>query len=145
MCGTIGIICLHNCGLTYTGRIQLMLAQALHADYMASVQLQQPIACLLRSCPQSWANCHLALRLFPAGYKIPHGGMFELVSAGNYASEILEWTGYALATGWALPARAFALFVFANLSPRGWQHHLWYKSKFDSYPKNRKAVIPFIW
>jgi 3-oxo-5-alpha-steroid 4-dehydrogenase 1 len=26
-----------------------------------------------------------------SGYKVPRGGMFELVSAGNYASEILEW------------------------------------------------------
>jgi len=52
-----------------------------------------------------------------SGYKIPHGGMFRFVSAGNYASEILEWTGYALAA-WSLPAAAFATFVFANLAPR---------------------------
>lgn len=81
----------------------------------------------------------------PAGYKIPYGGMFNFVSAGNYASEILEWAGYAVAAGGALPATAFAVFAFANLSPRGWQHHQWYLKKFPDYPRSRKAVIPFIW
>ncbi|GIL76364.1 hypothetical protein Vretimale_5924 [Volvox reticuliferus] len=79
------------------------------------------------------------------GYKIPRGGMFEYVSAGNYASEILEWTGFALAAG-TLQAFAFALFTFCNLAPRGHHHHLWYQGKFkDEYPKRRKAVMPFIW
>ncbi|GIL76365.1 hypothetical protein Vretimale_5924 [Volvox reticuliferus] len=73
------------------------------------------------------------------------GGMFEYVSAGNYASEILEWTGFALAAG-TLQAFAFALFTFCNLAPRGHHHHLWYQGKFkDEYPKRRKAVMPFIW
>jgi len=80
-----------------------------------------------------------------AGYKIPHGGMFHLASAGNYTSEILEWSGYAVAARGALPAVAFAAFVFANLAPRGAQHHQWLKQKFDSYPPARRAVIPFVW
>ncbi|GLI69951.1 hypothetical protein VaNZ11_014691 [Volvox africanus] len=78
-------------------------------------------------------------------YKIPSGGMFEYVSAGNYTSEILEWTGFALAAG-NLPAFAFAFFTFCNLAPRGHHHHLWYLGKFkDVYPKQRKAVMPYIW
>lgn len=79
------------------------------------------------------------------GYKVPRGGMFELVSAGNYASEILEWAGWALAAG-SLPAAAFALFTFCNLAPRGHHHHRWYRAKFrEAYPASRRAVIPFIW
>jgi len=79
------------------------------------------------------------------GYKIPQGGMFRYVSAGNYASEILEWTGYALAA-WSWPAAAFAIFVFANLAPRGAQHHQWYLQKFDNYKElRRSAVLPFLW
>lgn len=77
-------------------------------------------------------------------YKIPRGGMFTYVSAANYFGEILEWSGFALAS-WSLPASAFAVFTFANLAPRGWKHHLWYKQQFPRYPKARKAIIPFLW
>ncbi|PNW75484.1 hypothetical protein CHLRE_12g528550v5 [Chlamydomonas reinhardtii] len=80
-----------------------------------------------------------------SGYKIPHGGMFNFVSAGNYASEICEWSGFALAAG-TLPAAAFAMFAFCNLSPRGHHHHRWYREKFKGeYPASRRAVIPFVW
>ncbi|GAB4822399.1 hypothetical protein N2152v2_009445 [Parachlorella kessleri] len=78
------------------------------------------------------------------GYKIPRGGLFEYVSAANYFGEMVEWTGWALAS-WSLPAAAFAFFTFANLAPRAWHHHLWYKRKFPSYPKGRRAIIPFVW
>eukprot|EP00009_Paramoeba_aestuarina_P007162 CAMPEP_0201510278 /NCGR_PEP_ID=MMETSP0161_2-20130828/3035_1 /ASSEMBLY_ACC=CAM_ASM_000251 /TAXON_ID=180227 /ORGANISM="Neoparamoeba aestuarina, Strain SoJaBio B1-5/56/2" /LENGTH=260 /DNA_ID=CAMNT_0047905427 /DNA_START=37 /DNA_END=819 /DNA_ORIENTATION=- len=79
------------------------------------------------------------------GYKIPQGGMFNLVSGANFFGEILEWTGFAIAT-WSLPGLAFAVFTFSNIGPRGAKHHQNYLERFgDKYPKNRKAVIPFIW
>ena len=78
-------------------------------------------------------------------YSIPRGGLFELVSGANYAAEIYEWAGFAIAA-WSLPALTFAAFTFLNTAPRGYKHHLWYLEKFeDRYPKNRKAVIPFVW
>lgn len=58
--------------------------------------------------------------------------------------EILEWIGWALACN-SLSGLAFALCTFSNLFPRALSHHEWYKQKFENYPKNRKAVIPFIW
>lgn len=80
--------------------------------------------------------------------------------------EIIEWIGFAIAC-WSLPAAAFALYTFSNIGPRAYkvrevqifdcftfdvfvqspfiQHHQWYQKKFDNYPKERKAVIPFIW
>lgn len=76
-------------------------------------------------------------------YIIPRGGLFEYVSAANYFGEILEWSGFALASA-SLPAVAFALFTFANLAPRGWKHHQWYKATFKTYPKKRRAVLPFL-
>jgi 3-oxo-5-alpha-steroid 4-dehydrogenase 1 len=33
------------------------------------------------------------------GYYIPKGGMFEYVSGANFFGEILEWTGFAIASG----------------------------------------------
>ena len=80
-----------------------------------------------------------------SGYKIPRGGAFEYVSGANYFGEILEWCGYAIASGLSLPAVAFAFFTFANTAPRAYHHHLWYREKFDDYPKQRRAVIPYVW
>jgi hypothetical protein len=77
------------------------------------------------------------------GYKIPNGGLYRWVSCPNYLGEIIEWTGWAIAT-WSLPGLLFAVWSFANLAPRGWEHHGWYKGKFADYPKDRRAVIPFV-
>lgn len=76
-------------------------------------------------------------------YKIPKGGMFELVSGANFFGEIMEWCGYATAA-WSLPAFAFAFFTLCSIGPRAYHHHRYYLQKFDNYPKTRKAVIPFI-
>ena len=34
----------------------------------------------------------------PAGYHIPHAGMFRYVSGANFLGEIVEWAGFALAS-----------------------------------------------
>ena len=57
--------------------------------------------------------------------------------------EIIEWLGFSIAA-WNLTAFSFALYTMANLIPRAMDHHRWYHSKFEDYPKNRKAVIPYI-
>jgi 3-oxo-5-alpha-steroid 4-dehydrogenase 1 len=77
-------------------------------------------------------------------YKIPKGGLFEYVSSANYFGELVEWTGWAVAT-WSLPGLAFAVFTAANLIPRARSHHAWYRSRFPDYPKRRKAILPFIY
>jgi len=76
-------------------------------------------------------------------YKIPKGGMFEYVSSANFFGEMVEWFGYAIASG-TLAALTFAIWTFCNLLPRGIHHHIWYKKKFDDYPKERKAVLPLL-
>mmetsp|Transcript_86974 Transcript_86974/g.235699 ORF Transcript_86974/g.235699 Transcript_86974/m.235699 type:complete len:250 (+) Transcript_86974:67-816(+) len=79
------------------------------------------------------------------GYKIPHGGMFTYVSGANFLGEIIEWFGYALALGGALPAVTFAVCTASNIGPRAVMHHKWYRDKFkDAYPKDRKALVPFL-
>ncbi|KAK8748600.1 hypothetical protein OTU49_015883, partial [Cherax quadricarinatus] len=77
------------------------------------------------------------------GYKIPTGGLFERISCPNYFGEIVEMWGYALAS-LAPPAAAHAVFTTLFLSRRALQHHQWYLKKFEDYPKNRKAIFPFL-
>jgi 3-oxo-5-alpha-steroid 4-dehydrogenase 1 len=78
------------------------------------------------------------------GYRVPRGGAFEWVSCPNYLGEIVEWTGWALAT-WSLAGLAFALYTVANLAPRASAHHEWYRQRFPDYPPRRRALVPFVW
>jgi protein-S-isoprenylcysteine O-methyltransferase Ste14 len=78
-----------------------------------------------------------------SGYKIPYGGLFRWISCPNYLGEILEWIGWAVAT-WSLPGLAFAAWVVANLVPRAWSHHRWYRAQFADYPEGRRALLPGI-
>ncbi|XP_030644775.1 3-oxo-5-alpha-steroid 4-dehydrogenase 1 [Chanos chanos] len=77
------------------------------------------------------------------GYKIPRGGLFEYISGANFFGEIVEWAGFALA-GFSIHSAAFALFTFVVLSSRAVSHHKWYLTKFEDYPKSRKALVPFV-
>lgn len=77
-------------------------------------------------------------------YRIPQGGLFRYVSNPSYLTELLSFTGFAIAT-WSLGAVFVLLVSAANLIPRAFQVHKWYKEKFgDEYPKDRKVLIPFI-
>lgn len=79
-----------------------------------------------------------------SGYKIPYGGLYRWVSCPNYLGEIIEWGGWALAT-WSLPGLAFVVWTMANLMPRAWAHHVWYRRQFPDYPPERKALVPGVW
>ncbi len=77
----------------------------------------------------------------PDKYILPQGGTFRFISSPHLTGEIIEWLGFALMTC-SPAALAFALWTAANLIPRAlWRHH-WYQSKFDDYPKERRALIP---
>ena len=78
------------------------------------------------------------------GYSIPVGGGFRWVTAPNYLGEILEWIGWALLT-WSTAGLSFAVFTVANLGPRAWTNHLWYRETFPDYPPERRALIPGVW
>jgi len=79
----------------------------------------------------------------PGGYGIPRGLLFRLVSCPNYLGEIVEWSGFALAT-LSPGALLFAIWTAANLVPRALHHHRWYREKFPDYPRARRAVLPFV-
>ncbi|HXU72072.1 MAG TPA: DUF1295 domain-containing protein [Polyangia bacterium] len=77
------------------------------------------------------------------GYKIPHGGLYRFVSAPNYFGELVEWSGFALAA-WSPAALVFVVWTAANLAPRAWANHQWYRRTFADYPTGRRALVPFL-
>jgi 3-oxo-5-alpha-steroid 4-dehydrogenase 1 len=77
------------------------------------------------------------------GYRIPVGGAYRFVSMPNYLGELIEWAGWAVAT-WSLAGLSFFVFTFANLVPRAIANHRWYRDQFAEYPKERRAVIPWL-
>ena len=76
-------------------------------------------------------------------FKVPYGGAFRLVSAPHYLGEILTWLGFAIAS-WSLPGLLFVLMTMVNLVPRARSVHKWYLETFPDYPRDRKAIIPFV-
>lgn len=79
-----------------------------------------------------------------SGYKIPYGELYRWISCPNYFGEIIIWIGWAVAT-WSLPGLAFATWTAANLVPRARSHHAWYRTHFQDYPPERKALLPGLW
>lgn len=76
-------------------------------------------------------------------YKIPYGHLYKYVSCPNYLGEILIWLGWAILSH-SLVGFAFFIWTIANLAPRAISSHQWYLAKFSNYPKERKALIPYI-
>lgn len=77
------------------------------------------------------------------GYQIPRGGWFDKISCPNFFGEIIEWLGFAVMT-WSVAGLSFFIWTAVNLIPRAIDHHKWYKATFSDYPKERKAVLPYI-
>jgi steroid 5-alpha reductase family enzyme len=77
------------------------------------------------------------------GYQIPQGFAFRYVSMPNYLGEILTWTGFAIAS-WSLAGLSFVVFTMANLVPRALANHRWYREQFSNYPRERRAIFPFV-
>ncbi|XP_075217305.1 trans-2,3-enoyl-CoA reductase Sc2 isoform X2 [Lycorma delicatula] len=98
-------------------------------------------------------SVHMALRnLRPPGTKVrripvatgnPFTTLFNFVSCPNYTYEFFSWVSFTVMTQ-CLPA---ALFTFAGM----YQMTIWalgkhrnYKKEFSNYPKQRKAILPFL-
>ena len=90
-------------------------------------------------------------------YAIPHGLLYRLISYPNYFCEWVEWLGFALAASPPPSCASLGAFVatatppwlfFFNevwlMLPRAYKGHRWYLARFPDYPKERRAVIPFL-
>lgn len=79
-------------------------------------------------------------------YNIPCGHLFDYVSCPHYFTEILIYLFITCTVGFSHNSWKYILIfvtlihvVMADMS------HNWYKQKFKTYPKNRKALIPYLY
>lgn len=78
-------------------------------------------------------------------HKMPVGGWFELVSCPHYFAELLIYVSFSLLLGGrSLTWWLLVLYVLMNQALAAQLCHELYISKYKSYPKHRKAFIPFV-
>ncbi len=97
----------------------------------------------------NWQSDYIIRHLRKPGdtkHYIPKGGMFRYVSSANYFGELLEWTGFAVAS-WSWAGVVFVLWTFANLAPRSASLYKRYAKEFgeEFTSLGRKRIIPFIY
>lgn len=74
-------------------------------------------------------------------YILPSGGLFRWVLSPHYLCEWIEWVGFYIATGGALPARNFVAAEVATMLPRAISTRKWYVEKFSG-AERRWAALP---
>ncbi|KAI8007393.1 Steroid 5-alpha-reductase DET2 [Camellia lanceoleosa] len=77
------------------------------------------------------------------GYKIPKGGLFDRVICPHYLFEILGFIGISCISQ-TLYAFSFTLGTTIYLTGRSYATRRRYLTKFQDFPKNIKALIPFV-
>ncbi|KAM3619219.1 uncharacterized protein V6R79_004697 [Siganus canaliculatus] len=78
-------------------------------------------------------------------HRVPKGGWFELVSCPHYFAELLIYISLSLASsGLSLTWWFVVLYVLFNQALAAQLCHDLYITKYASYPKNRKAFIPYV-
>ncbi|KAK1382418.1 putative 3-oxo-5-alpha-steroid 4-dehydrogenase [Heracleum sosnowskyi] len=76
-------------------------------------------------------------------YKIPHGGLFNLVICPHYLFEILEFIGISCISQTVFPS-SFTVGSTSYLIGRSYATRKWYLSKFEDFPKDVKAILPYV-
>lgn len=78
-----------------------------------------------------------------ASYKVPSGGLFDLVACPHYLFELIGWLGFAIVSGHPI---VFALwFVMVGyLGGRSRQTLVWYRENLPGFPAERRALVPYV-
>ncbi|XP_010492472.1 PREDICTED: very-long-chain enoyl-CoA reductase-like [Camelina sativa] len=76
-------------------------------------------------------------------YKIPKGGLFDVIICPHYLFEILVFWSFFLISQ-TIYSFTFAMGTMCYLIGRSYATRSWYLSKFDDFPKHVKALIPFV-
>jgi hypothetical protein len=74
-------------------------------------------------------------------YVLASGGLFRWVLSPHYLCEWIEWVGFYIATGGALPARNFVAAEVSTMLPRAIATRKWYVERFPVV-EGRWAALP---
>lgn len=80
-------------------------------------------------------------------YEIPHGGLWDYSTSGNYLAELICWLGFWIVMDFG-PNGAFIFTVsLFNLVPRSHTNYEWYVQKFgDEFTSlHRAKLVPGVW
>ncbi|XP_043702986.1 3-oxo-5-alpha-steroid 4-dehydrogenase 1-like [Telopea speciosissima] len=77
------------------------------------------------------------------GYKIPKGGLFNLVICPHYLFEIVGFVGVSFISQ-TVYSFSFTMGTILYLIGRSYVTRKWYLSKFKNFPKEVKCLIPFL-
>ncbi|XP_046394495.1 polyprenol reductase [Ischnura elegans] len=77
-------------------------------------------------------------------HSIPRGRLFEILSSPHISAEIVVYLALTFilrgnCTWWYI-----FIWVLTNQCAVSWTNHVWYQQNFPTYPKNRKALIPYL-
>lgn len=84
-----------------------------------------------------------SVRKIPVPDSNPFTALFNFVSCPNYTYEFGAWFSFSVMTQ-CLPAFLFAAAGMYQMTMWALGKHRNYKKEFKDYPKQRKAIIPFV-
>ncbi len=120
-----------------------------YADWFTDLRFWAGLLIFLLGMGINMQADHIVRNLRKPGdtrHYIPRGGMFRYVSSANYFGELVEWTGFAIAT-WSWTGALFVWWTFANLAPRSASLYKRYEREFgeEFTHLGRKRILPFIY
>lgn len=104
-------------------------------------------ACYHQSCSaQILANLRKDNKGKVVTYKhsVPHGDWFEFVSSPHLLAEVLMYLGLSFILVSSSTWHVIFLWVLSNQVECALLAHWWYQETFLKYPKDRKAIFPYI-
>lgn len=131
------------------GWIFYIAPEGYYADWFSQPWIYVGVVLFFAGMAINWHSDYIIRHLRKEGdtrHYIPKGGMFRYVSSANYFGELLEWTGFAIASlSWA--GLVFVWWTFANLAPRSFSLYKRYEKEFgeEFTSLRRKRIIPFIY
>ncbi|XP_075422535.1 polyprenal reductase isoform X1 [Ascaphus truei] len=142
-------------GLTVFGHYQLDSRTVSVEDLLMQTRCYHALGMML----YIWASihqyrCHVILanlrkskagKIVNMNHAVPSGDWFDRVSCPHYFAELLIYVSIAIIFGlWNMTWWLVVIYVLFNQALAALLCHQFYHEKFDSYPVNRKAFIPFL-